>query len=117
MGDLPISEMIVLRNISGNHKIYAHGLTLEQIKNFLHVMPPELSQGEDLCDVNSTKVTSRESLFYPVPGILPEKLVEKDEIVERRILEKEIRFAIARQETQVEHAVYFKGQAGRIISV
>jgi hypothetical protein len=81
----------VLRTVSGEYEVLdASGLTPDQIKGFLDVMPLELGQKEDFRDVDGTKVTSHEALFHPAPGILPKKPEEDEaEAVERRKLVKQ----------------------------
>ncbi|GFF35775.1 hypothetical protein IFM61606_06483 [Aspergillus udagawae] len=64
----------VLRTLSADYEVLdARGLNPEQIKNALACLPPGPIKKEDFRDVDGTKVTSREELFHPAPGILPTK--------------------------------------------
>lgn len=83
----------VLRTISGNYEVLdARGLSPEQIKGFIDVMPATLVQKEDFDGVDGTKVTSQEGLFDPAPGILPKNPENDPQVAEerRKLMEKHL---------------------------
>ncbi|KAB8230870.1 uncharacterized protein BDW43DRAFT_284178 [Aspergillus alliaceus] len=89
-GFLHLGKDGVLRTASSEYEVVdARGLTPEQIKTLLDILPFEEDQRRELQDVDGSLVTSHEALFHPAPGILPDKPTEEEAVQRRKLIEQQ----------------------------
>lgn len=83
----------VFRTMSKDYDVIdAKGLTPDEIKQFLAILPDEVlntDEAKELANVDGSKVTSYQGLFEPEEGILPKKPSEEEKRQRRDAIEKQ----------------------------